>query len=139
MLRILNSQQAPHLNDQLLSWFQQEWGEIDPMFGDLFPQPIVAVDENGGLAGGLAFTLAPEPNGSRMAVWINVIMVSPAQRGQGVASKLIQAAADRAWNEHDLNRLFVNTDIPLLYEKNGWLLVKKVESNSVLTTVKTKS
>ncbi|NOX49791.1 MAG: GNAT family N-acetyltransferase [Gammaproteobacteria bacterium] len=139
MLRILNLQQTPHLNNQLQSWFQQEWGEIDPMFGDLFPQPLVAVDENGGLAGGLAFTLAPEPNGSHMAVWINAIMVSPPQRGRGVASKLIQAATERAWAEHDLNRLFVNTDIPLLYEKNGWSLVKKGKSNSVLTTVKTKS
>ena len=118
MFTILNSKQAPDLVNQLRKWFEQEWGELDPIVGDKFPEPLLAIDEAGELIGGLAFTTAPEPAGLGAGVWINALLVAPEHRGRGIASKLIQAAESLARDNINSKRLFVYTDVPALYVKN---------------------
>lgn len=96
------------------------------------PAPLLAISEEGKLIGGLAFTIAPEPQSTTNSIWINALLVAPEHRGQGVASKLIRAA-ERAAALKNLTKLFVYTEYAALYTGCSWELLETKEGNSVLS------
>lgn len=138
MISILNSNTMPQLLSQLHEWFEQEWGEskrsVDEYALCNVPVPIVAVDVNQSLVGGIAFTSHPTPDSAELGVWINALFVVPCFRGRGIASELVRAAEQEA-NRQRISQLFVYTNVPLLYQKLGWSLLKQEHVNSVLVKV----
>lgn len=106
---------------------EQQWGSVDDRGADTedgprpgtLPAPLVAVDDSGHFAGGLAFTTAKRPGGTSMGIWINAVVVDPEHRRQGVASRLVRAA-EREAAERGVDRIFVYTDVPRLYQNLGW-------------------
>lgn len=135
MISILNSGSEPQFLDQLPEWLELEWGESDRSDGDdapcNVPVPLLAVDDEHLLVGGIAFTSHPEPGSHELGIWINALIVSEPFRGRGIGSKLVRAAeleANRQW----IPELFVYTNVPILYQKLGWWLVKHDDGNSVL-------
>lgn len=63
MPQILSSHAvSPLLLGQLREWFETEWDDVDPFAGPhpeiVIPTPVVAVDDQSSLLGGLAFTSA---------------------------------------------------------------------------------
>ncbi|MGG9999006.1 GNAT family N-acetyltransferase [Pseudovibrio ascidiaceicola] len=136
MTLILSSDDAPHFLTQLCDWFAQEWREMDPIDlrqSDLEgPSPLLAISEEGKLIGGLAFTIAPEPQGTTNSIWINALLVAPEHRGKGVASTLIRAA-EKAAALKNITKLFVYTEYAALYTGCFWELLETKEGNSVLS------
>ena len=134
MIQIISSQfNSPHL-PQLYQWFINEWGEVDAFDKSKYdlplPSPLLALDGDE-LVGGLSFTAYDQPNGSEMGLWINALYVHPDQRGQGIASKLIDVAEKTASESH-MNELFARTDIPVLYEKIGWKVLSVTCEGTIL-------
>jgi GNAT superfamily N-acetyltransferase len=107
----------------LRKWFESEWGDVDPFEGIypeiVIPRPIVAVDHQASLLGGLAFTSAFKPQSTDIGVWINMVLISPRQRKKGIASKLIEVAEVEA-KRIAISELFVLSEFPNLYKRLGW-------------------
>lgn len=127
MIKILSSAAVPELLiKQFRAWCETEWGEIDPFDGNhpeiVVPSPLIAVDENTSLLGGLAFSSFTNPKNIDIAVWINVVFISQDHRKKGIASQLIQAAEVDA-QRLSIRELFVLTEFTDLYEKLGWQIV----------------
>lgn len=129
---------SDNLLKQLREWFESEWGHVDSFDGNHpevdVPLPIVAVDGDGCLLGGLVFSSFPSPLKADVAVWINAVIVSPNQRKNGIASKLVRRAEVEA-GLMAIDELFVLSEYPGLYEKLGWGFVSLDESrNSTVLT-----
>lgn len=109
--------------DQLHTWFTAEWGEIDGFEtrhpGVTVPPPIVAVDDQNSLVGGLSFTSSTQPDSTQPGVWINMVLVSPDHRQKGIATRLVQAAEIEA-TKLGVRELFVLSQFPTLYQRLGW-------------------
>jgi len=118
---IAESTEAISHFDQLQDWFESEWDKVDSIDDDCngILQPIVALTSDDVLAGGLALSRAPSPIDSHPAVWVNAVLVAPAYRRQGLASRLIQTA-ERAAKDAQVSCLFALTELPGLYAKLGW-------------------
>ncbi|MBL1421051.1 MAG: GNAT family N-acetyltransferase [Alphaproteobacteria bacterium] len=134
MLSILNSEfKSPHLNP-LHDWFTEEWGERSfynrHHEGYAILAPLIALDDEI-LVGGLAFSRFKNPENDGMALWINALLVALEQRGKGVASALLTAAAQAAfeWGE---TQLFALTDVPQLYLKQKWSLVEGTKDQNIV-------
>ena len=112
-----------------------EWGKIDPFEGThpevVVPAPLILLDETGLLAGGLAFSTFENPLKQEISVWVNALLVEPAHRGAGYASKLVQVAEAEAI-KLDIEKLFVQSGFPDLYQKLGWSLIETSGSDAVL-------
>ena len=126
MVSILGGEEVtPQLLFQLQSRVAVQWGEVDPFSGKhaqiVVPTPLVAVDDQQ-FVGGLAFTSANKPDSREIGVWINVLLVEDNYQHQGIGSQLVQAAQTQAV-ELGLSELYVFTEIPSLYEKQGWELI----------------
>lgn len=125
MFSIFSSNSKPHQLKQLHEWFVLEWGQIDPFEdtknGFIVPSPLLAVDGQK-LLGGLAFTRYPVPGSEEIGLWVNGLFVAPEHRGIGIGSQLIQAAEVESAGIKAIE-LFVNTNVPELYQKLGWLNV----------------
>ncbi len=121
MILIATADEHAHHFHLLETWFAGEWGELDSLThpDGLYPPPLVAVDENDELLGGLAFTQADVPAGDDAGIWINAVFVRPNSRGDGIAGRLVEAAEAIA-SRHGIATLFVFTDVPQLYAKRGW-------------------
>jgi len=116
---------------QLQQWFESQWADFPSIAGPAHaqygpvPAPIVALDEDQVLAGGLAFAWFVIPNMPEapapplQQVWINGVLVAPQHRRVGLASRLV-SAAEREASAGDIQRLFVRTQYPVLYERLGW-------------------
>ncbi|NKC01544.1 MAG: GNAT family N-acetyltransferase [Pseudomonadales bacterium] len=128
MVSIISTQSIPQRLAEVDSWFGRVWDEVDPLQGDCFPDPLVALDREGRLVGALAFTVAPIPKASDLAIWINVVLVSPNCRGRGIATRLVQAAEQAAWQLR-IPKLYVFSDVPQLYEKSGWYRIRGEKYN----------
>jgi len=132
MTKILTSASAARFVYQLHQWFEQEWGNVDspePEPASLaHPPPLVAVDDDYRLLGGIAFTTYPEPQGNQPAVWINALLVAPEFRGRGIARELIYSAEIEA-KRLGIAALYVHTDVPGLYQRLGWSLVGHGKDN----------
>ncbi len=135
MSLILNSNKAPHVQHQLWDWFTREWGEFTPLKPEHthidVPSPLVALNESGQLMGGLAFTVAPKPQNSEPAIWINALFVDQPYRRKGIASKLITAAEMTA-AKMQISELFTYTEFASLYEGNCWITLESEGGNYVL-------
>jgi len=111
---------------QLREWLEAEWGHIDPFEGNhaevTIPSPMVAVDEQTALLGGLVFGAFTNPRSPEIAVWVNALLISPAHRKKGIASRLVQAAEGEA-KRMAIDELFVLSEYPDLYQKLGWQIV----------------
>lgn len=63
MIAIKQAVDAPQYLEELSEWFVQEWSELDPLQGQYpdfkIPSSLVALNEDGQLVGGLAFTMPP--------------------------------------------------------------------------------
>ncbi len=118
---------------QLMEWFEQEWGSIDPFDGTIAhittPAPLIATLGKR-LIGGLAFTSAYDDT-RQPTVWINALYVSAAYRHSGVGSQLI-AAAEQSALQHGVDLLNVYTDKPELYLKLAWTIHSDRPPNTVL-------
>jgi hypothetical protein len=64
-------------DEQLRGMFAREWGQMDSfdglVHGRATPRPVVALDVDGGLPGGLAFTQYKDPSSKDLALWINAV------------------------------------------------------------------
>ena len=135
MLSILNSEfKSPYL-EPLHKWFVDQWGEGDfySTHRDghaILAAPLIALDDDR-LVGGLAFTRFNSPDKDEAALWVNAVLVAPAQRGKGVASALVAAAAQAALQLGEA-QLFAYTDVPQLYLKQKWSLVVKTKDQNVM-------
>ena len=141
MIRILSSSSVPTLSlSQLREWFESEWGGVDPFEGNhpeiVIPSPIVAVDDQTSLLGGLSFTSVSKPKSADIGVWINMVLISPSQRKKGIASQLIQSAEVEAAGL-GVSELFVLSEFPDLYRKLGWQIVGLDSSGNETILTKT--
>lgn len=134
MVKIISSADAPHYLPELRGWFKQEWGENEHVDNEVdafpLPKPLLALQQNN-LMGGLAFTSFVKPKHSDFGLWINALLVTPQHRGQGIASRLIQAADAKA-QEAGVGEFYTYTDIPALYQKQGWTIVSSKDDGTVL-------
>ena len=143
MANILRAGSVPApLLIQLRKWLESEWGHIDPFEGNhaevTIPSPVVAVDEQTSLLGGLIFGAFAKPGKPDIAVWVNAVIVSPVHRKKGIASQLLQAAEGEA-KRLAIGELFVLSDVPGLYQKLGWQIVGSDSSRNetiLMTTLK---
>ena len=124
---------SPHLK-QLAEWFTAEWGNTTHFStsknGLTIPSPLLAVDGSL-LLGGLAFTRYVVPDGDRMGLWVNALLVAPEWRGAGIGAQLIQAAEIEATRINE-TELFALTDVPRLYRRSGWVDVRHDDVNTVV-------
>lgn len=132
---IVNASSAPQYLGQLRDWFESEWGRIDPFEGKHpgfeVPRPILALNAQKDLAGGLAFSSFLRPGGEELALWINALLVAPKHRKMGLASRLVQDAHDRAAGL-GVQKLYVSTDVPALYEKLAWRILEETGEDTIL-------
>lgn len=134
-MHIVNSEanfDSEHL--QLLhQWFVTEWGEVDEFTADkdgaALPAPLVALD-GGRLCGGLSFTRY-QSGENAAALWVNALLVAPEYRGKGIASDLIAAAAQAALQLGE-TQLLALTDVPQLYLKQKWSLLKTTKDSNIV-------
>jgi GNAT superfamily N-acetyltransferase len=119
MIQVISSRAAPTHLSRLHEWLVAEWDEIDTFEfqkeGVKLPAPLLAVHQED-LLGGLVFSTFRRPGGSKSALWINALFVVPEYRGQGVASRLVRAAEDKAVRSGE-QEMFALTNIPELYVK----------------------
>jgi GNAT superfamily N-acetyltransferase len=140
-MQILSSNSLPpqQLN-QLREWFELEWGNFDPFEGNHpgieIPSPMLAVDDQSSLLGGLAFSTFSKPETDSIAVWINMVLVSPSERKKGIASLLIQSAESEA-KHMGIRELFVLSEFPDLYQKLGWQFIRLDSSKNEAILSKT--
>ena len=127
---------SSHHLDQLRGWFESEWGHIDPFEGNhegvKIPRPILALDAQERLAGGLAFSTANRPGAKDIAVWVNTLLVAPEHRRTGLASRLVQEAHVRA-ADLGVRKLYVLSDVPALYEKLAWRVIERTGADTILS------
>jgi GNAT superfamily N-acetyltransferase len=132
---IVNASSAPQHLDQLRDWFESEWGHIDPFegthLGFKVPRPILALDAQKHLAGGLAFSSFRRPGGEELSVWINALLIAPEHRRMGLASRLIEDAHDCAAGL-GVQKLYASTDVPALYEKLAWRILEVAGADTIL-------
>ena len=135
---IRNSNTMPHYLGQLRDWFEAEWEQVDSFEGNhagvTVPTPIIAVDDQQLLLGGLSFTTFHRPESARIGVWISALLVAPTHRKKGIASQLIRSA-EHETNRLNLSELFVLTDLPILYQRLGWTIVGTDRDNTILSKV----
>jgi len=134
MVTLVNSTDVPQLIPQFQQWVADQWGNVQtpavsPGESD-FPTPIFAL-ENDKLLGGLAFTRHIKPDDDSVGVWINALYVSPDHRKRGIAACLIQMAEVEAV-KFGIDELYVYTDVPIIYQKQGWEICKTVDDHTVL-------
>ncbi len=135
MCDIVKQESAPQHALEFKEWRIREWGlesesRYDSDDRDSVPQQLLYVAD-GKLLGGLAFTRFKSPCGEDLALWVNSVIVSCEHRKKGIGSALVQRAEREAKScgEPDL---FVYTDTPQLYTRNGWLVLSEQDGHTVL-------
>ncbi|MEM1404303.1 MAG: GNAT family N-acetyltransferase [Pseudomonadota bacterium] len=130
----MNLEITAKFNDYELSCFEwmvvQEWPEVAlPLYTET--RPILAKIGDA-VVGGLSFAEHKHPEKSTTCLWINSLLVLPQYRGQGLGSALVAAAMKTV---SSADELFVFTNVPGLYQKLLWEVVKSDASESVLRFV----
>ena len=129
---------GPHYSKELRELLQSEWKEIDPFEGHhesfQVPPPLVAIEEQAMLVGGLSFTSFANPKREDLALWINAVLVVPAYRRLGIASKLI-AKAEREASRLGFQEMFVQTEFSSLYQLLNWTVSKTNKNETILSKV----
>jgi len=126
MIEIVKAPRGSHHLVELRARFIAEWGDFEAfdtaLFGATPPPPLLALCDQR-LLGGLAFSHYPSPLDSVIGLWINGLQVDPAHRRQGIASALIRAA-ERQAQALGVADMFVRTQLPALYQAQGWQLIE---------------
>lgn len=134
MCSIVSSAVHPLYLQKLREYFLAEWGKVDPFESTdatlVVPAPLLAFNDQE-LLGGLVFKSHPRPTSDIHGLWINALIVLPAQRRRGIGSLLIEAAETKA-RTLGLADLFVYTSIPALYRKLDWMELEHDGNHSVL-------
>lgn len=71
------------------------------------------------------------PEARTLGWWINTLLVAPKFRRIGIGSRLVQEA-ERHVAKVGTGELYVYTNVPQLYQKLGWELVKELEQKMIL-------
>lgn len=113
--------------DLVTRWIHDEWGkgipqEFPDTRRDLLIQPdcpstFIALKNNQPV-GLIGFRRYLVPEISEECLWLNILYIEQQHRRQGIASRMIQEAEERA-SKFD-SQMFVYTAFPQLYEKLGW-------------------
>jgi GNAT superfamily N-acetyltransferase len=134
MVDIVKAPPGSHHRVELRARFIAEWGQFDAfdttLFGAAPPPPLLALRDRR-LLGGLAFSHYPSPRDSVIALWINGLQVDPAHRRQGIASALVRAA-EREAQALGVGAMFVRTQLPALYQAQGWQLIEASAGLAIL-------
>lgn len=140
MHKIVDSTKAPHLIPRFREWVESEWGNVDSFensaAGVQLPAPLLALEQQQ-LLGGLSFTCHAKPNAKTKTktkttgIWINTLYVAPEYRNRGIAAELLEAAQVAA-TKLSIEELYVFTDLPNIYERRGWKVVRSVKESKVL-------
>ena len=140
MIRVVSASATPEHVRRVREWFVAEWGPKGAFDLDGVPDPgpLVAIAD-GEPVGGLAFTRfqRPGPGPKVSGLWINALFVPPKHRRKGIASHLIQAAEAEAVRLRE-GEVYALTDIPALYEKLGWHLIRSDAAGTVVGKTLTK-
>ena len=106
--------------NQLQRWLTETWGRVDSLISPdgSYPPPLIA-QQGTELAGGLSFTTATLPDAIDTGIWVNTLYVAPTHRERGLGTLLIEHAAQAA-SAFGLQKLYVFTEIPALYQSIGW-------------------
>ena len=127
-----------HYSKELRELLRSEWEEIDPFEGHhknfQIPLPLIAIEEQTKLVGGLSFTSFANPKREELALWINALLVVPEYRRLGIASKLI-AKAEREASSLGFQEMFVQTEFSSLYQLLNWTVCKTNKNGAVLSKV----
>lgn len=134
MISIVSSNVGSAQLKEFRKWVEAEWCEVDSFEGengsDALPPPILALDHEK-LVGGLSFTYSVIPETCHLVLWINTLLVTPPARGNGIGSKLIQAAEELV-ARIGIEELYVYTDIPGIYQKLDWEVLGTAGNNEIL-------
>ena len=133
MLQILETEIGSDYSKELHSMLIDEWQDMrkfeSEKFGIKIPNLIVAI-VSCQVIGGASFTSYKEPDGSKIVIWLNALYVRSRNGNQGIATQIIQASQGVA------SDLYALTDIPDLYTKVGWQIVKADENGTVVKQAK---
>lgn len=114
-------------------WIWETWGtktldetiELLDQPEDCPPSLMAAIDSRP--VGVLGFGRWHKPADS---LWINSLFVVADERSRGLGSQLLVTAVESASKLTD--ELYVLTDIPIWYERRGWVTIEHDEDGSVL-------
>lgn len=121
---ILDLAEQPQHEKQVLLWLRTTWPDPHDEFSVTLkpsnerPGALIALSDNTPI-GVLALKRYQTPCQSRQELWINALYVVPDYQRRRIGSKLVETGIKHCIPNFS-NRLYVYTDIPLLYEKQGW-------------------
>ncbi|WP_033298706.1 GNAT family N-acetyltransferase [Psychromonas ossibalaenae] len=143
---------AEHPNEasKIAKWYFDEWSYIDPNFTesmflekvlekavncDKIPMALVAHKENE-LMGVLELKLRENKNYPEYENWVGGVFTNPDNRGQGIASQLLNHAKGLAV-ELDIQELYLQCESfnVNLYENHGFKVLHKAKHHDVETTI----
>ena len=123
-LTIVGLANHPQYATRILGWLRSTWADPHDEFSTTImpstdrPGALLALQENAPV-GVLAFKRYQTPSQDRQELWINALYVVPDCRHRRIGSKLVETGIKHCIPNF-ATRLFVYTDIPLLYEQQGW-------------------
>jgi len=125
MLEYARLQNDPQRIAVIAEWFSDQWRlpvshttrELSAPRNDL-PAPVIAIQDDE-VVGVLTFTFHRVAEVSDKELWINALYVREDLRGMGIGKQLLSLGMNAA-KDSGVKQLFVYTEIPLLYAKQGW-------------------
>lgn len=111
-----------------------EWPDFDAFEkernGVDIPNPVIVLDQNI-VIGGASFVRYKAPDTSNIQIWLNALFIDSKYRKQGIATRVLRYL--RQINQ----AVYALTDVPDLYTKCGWVVVKNDTSGTIVKLSKT--
>ena len=134
-VKIYNVINKPTLVQTVLEWHKREWPKpnvgVDSIKKRIIgtsdsqlPVTLVAVDGTEAV-GFVSMIFHAESEEKGRPHWIDAVYVELSHRNKGVASLLIRAIQQAAIGMK-IEQLHALTEIPILYEKNGWGIAERI-------------
>ena len=124
-VEIAELDQHPMHRPQVVEWLYAQWEESTrDEFDEAIrtrsgcPPTLIAIDHDQPI-GVLAYTLFTMKTRTTEDMWINAVYVATSWRGRGVGSRLVTEGVHAA-KAFGRSTIYVNTDVPRFYERNGW-------------------
>ena len=135
VLAIRELSDFPALVPAVLECFDNEWPKpnrnkvelerrIHVGQKDILPFTLIAIQDDV-LAGFVSVIFHEEFLPKGRPHWIDAVYVMPNLRKNGIGAELIKAAKNKA-RDLKLGALCALTEIPALYEKQGWSVIEKI-------------